>query len=110
DGSTNSLELEIDGTYQGADVRGDGTIRVVPQEEQQRIRYLVTDPDGLQSAGYIWVPGTAKQAPVWVGEPLEVQAGSEVSVDLADPNNVRVRPGAQPAQITDPDQVSAQHS
>ncbi|WP_394215656.1 Ig-like domain-containing protein [Brachybacterium vulturis] len=110
DGSTNDLELELDGTSDGAELREDGTIRIVPQEEQQRIRYLITDIDDLESAGYIWVPGTAKQAPVWVGPPLRVQAGSEGSIDLADPNNVRVRPGAESVQITDPGLVSAQHS
>lgn len=111
DGSTNDLEVEIDGTYEGVELRGeDGTVRIVPQEEQQRIRYIITDVDGLESAGYIWVPGTAKQAPVWVGDPLKVQAGSEGTIDLADPNNVRVRPGAEAVQITDPDLVTAPHS
>ena len=111
DGSTNDLALELDGIYEGVEVRGDdGTIRIVPQEEQQRIRYTITDVDDLASAGYIWVPGTAKQAPVWVGQPLEVQAGSEGTIDLADQNNVRVRPGAQSVQIIDPSLVSALHS
>ncbi|ATG53163.1 hypothetical protein CFK38_08125 [Brachybacterium vulturis] len=110
DGSTNDLELEIDGTFEGAELREDGTIRIVPQEQQQRIRYLITDVDDLESAGYIWVPGTAKQAPVWVGPPLTVQAGSEGTIDLADPNNVRVRPGAESVQITDPSLVTALHS
>ncbi|WP_245822868.1 fibronectin type III domain-containing protein [Brachybacterium avium] len=111
DGSTNDLEVAIDGTYEDVELRGeDGTVRVVPQEEQQRIRYIITDVDGLESAGYIWVPGTAKQAPVWVGPPLEVQAGSEGTIDLADPNNVRVRPGAESVQITDPGRVTAVHS
>ena len=111
DGSTNELELALDGTFEGAELReDDGTVRIVPQEEQQRIRYTITDVDGLESAGYIWVPGTAKQAPVWVGPPLTVQAGSEGTVDLADPNNVRVRPGAESVQITDPSLVSAAHS
>src|SRR5699024_6448596 len=55
DGSTNDLEVEIDGTYEGVELRGeDGTVRIVPQEEQQRIRYTITDVDGLESAGYIW--------------------------------------------------------
>ena len=57
----------------------------------------------------MWVPGTAKQAPVWVGEPVKVQAGSEATIDLADPQNVRVRPGAEGVQITDPSLVTAGH-
>ena len=101
DGSTNDLEVALDGSYEGVDLREDGTLKIVPQEEQQRIRYIITDQDDQSSAGYVWVPGTAKQAPVWVGEPVKVQAGSEGTVDLADPSNVRVRPGAH-AQVTDP--------
>lgn len=111
DGSTKDLLVTLDEPVEGVEMLDDeGTVRILPQEEQQRIRYTITDVDKLVSAGYIWVPGTAKQAPVWVGQPLQVQAGSEVSVDLADPSNVRVRPGAQPARITDLSLVSAQHS
>jgi hypothetical protein len=110
DGSTNDLEVELDGTYEGVEKREDGTLRIVPQEEQQRIRYIITDQDEQSSAGYVWVPGTAKQAPVWVGEPIEVQAGAEASIDLADPSNVRVRPGAEAVQITDPSLVTANHA
>lgn len=110
DGSTKDLTVELDGSYEGVELREDNTVRITPQEEQQRIRYKVTDQDDQWSAGYIWVPGTAKQAPVWVGPPLEVQAGSEGKLNLADPNNVRVRPGAQAARITDPELVTASHS
>lgn len=111
DGSTKDLTVELDEPTGGVELLDEeGTVRILPQEEQQRIRYTITDVDELASAGYIWVPGTAKQAPVWVGQPLQVQVGSEVSVDLADPSNVRVRPGAEPARITDLSLVSAQHS
>ena len=110
DGSTRDLEVELDGSYEGAELREDGTLRITPQEEQQRLRYIITDQDDLSSAGYVWVPGTAKQAPVWVGDAVEVQAGAEASIDLADPRNVRVRPGAEAVQITDPSLVTATHS
>ena len=110
DGSTKDLTIELDGSYEGVELREDDTVRITPQEEQQRIRYTVTDQDDQWSAGYIWVPGTAKQAPVWVGPPLMVQAGSEGKIDLADPNNVRVRPGAEAARISDPELVTASHS
>ena len=110
DGSTRDLVVELEGSPEGVQLMDDeGTVRITPQEEQQRLRYTITDVDDQSSAGYIWVPGTAKQAPVWVGEPIEVQEGSEATIDLSDPNNVRVRPGAQPAQITEPGMVSAQH-
>ena len=110
DGSTRDLEVELDGSYEGIELREDGNLRITPQEEQQRVRYIITDQDDKSSAGYVWVPGTAKQAPVWVGDPVQVQAGAEASIDLADPENVRVRPGAEAAQITDPSLVSAPHS
>jgi hypothetical protein len=110
DGSTRDLQVELDGSYEGVELREDGTLRITPQEEQQRLRYIITDQDDLSSAGYVWVPGTAKQAPVWVGEAVEVQAGAEVSIDLADPQKVRVRPGAEAARITDPSLVTATHS
>jgi hypothetical protein len=32
DGSTNDLEVELDGTYEGVEKREDGTLRIVPQE------------------------------------------------------------------------------
>src|SRR5690625_7341958 len=83
---------------------------MTPQDEQQRIRYIIEDADELTSAGYIWVPGRAQQAPVWVGDPVEVQAGAETTIALADPDNVRVRPGAQQALVTDPELLSAPHT
>ncbi|WP_246954780.1 Ig-like domain-containing protein [Brachybacterium sp. Marseille-Q7125] len=110
DGSTNDLTVTLEGAPEGVtEGEGHGTFRIVPQEEQQRLRYVIEDPDGLTSAGYIWVPGTAKQAPVWVGDPLQVQSGSEATVDLASSDNVRVRPGAQAARIENLDTVTAEH-
>ncbi|MBP2383463.1 Ig-like domain-containing protein [Brachybacterium sacelli] len=110
DGSTSDLEVTLEGDPEGATLRGDDTVRVTPQEEQQRLRYVVEDVDGQKSAGYIWVPGTAEQAPKWVGDPIEVKAGSEAEIDLSDSDNVRLRPGAEGAQITDPSLVTAAHT
>ncbi|MFC7457020.1 Ig-like domain-containing protein [Brachybacterium sp. GCM10030267] len=110
DGSTSALKVSLDEAPEGTQLRDDGIVRVTPQEEQQRLRYIIEDVDGLTSAGYVWVPGTSKQAPVWVGEPIQVQGGAEATVDLSDSENVRVRPGAEPATITDPSLVTAAHS
>src|SRR5699024_1387829 len=107
DGSINDLDISLDDPPEGTEVTEDGVVMVTPQAEQQRIRYTIEDLDGLTSAGYIWVPGSAKQAPVWVGGTVEVQSGAETTVDLSDPSNVRVRPGGQPAQVTDPTTVTA---
>jgi hypothetical protein len=110
DGSTQDLLVTLEDPPEGASVDDSGVVTVPPLPEQQRIRYIIEDLDGLTSAGYIWVPGTEKQAPVWVGGTLEAQAGAETTIDISDPSNVRVRPGGQPAQITDADTVSAAHS
>lgn len=111
DGATTDLEVTLpDGAPEGTQARDDGTVRVTPREEQQRIRYRVEDPDGLEAYGYIWVPGTAKQPPVWVGEPVTVDFEGEASIDLSSPENVRVRPGAEAATITDAESVSADHA
>ena len=110
DGSTQDLVVTLEDPPEGASVDESGVVTVPPLPEQQRIRYIIEDLDGLTSAGYIWVPGTEKQAPVWVGGTIEAQAGAETTIDLSDPSNIRVRPGGQPAQITDAGTVSAGHT
>ena len=111
DGASTDLEVSLpDGAPEGTQVRDDGVVRVVPQEQQQRIRYRVEDPDGLDAYGYIWVPGTGKQPPVWVGGTIEVPYGGAATIDLSDAKNVRVRPGAEAATVADPSTVGADHS
>ncbi|MFC0676123.1 Ig-like domain-containing protein [Brachybacterium hainanense] len=110
DGSVDELAVALIDPPEGVSADEQGHVRVTPQEEQQRIRYTVTDVDGLEAAGYIWVPGTAKQAPIWVGGPLEVDFGGELTIPLDDPETVRVRPGAGTVSIADPEGVSANRS
>lgn len=110
DGSVADLTVTLEGSPEGVEVVEGGVVRITPQDEQQRYRYQIEDVDQRTSNGYIWVPGKAKQAPVWVGEPIQVQAGTEAMIDLSDPQNIRVRPGAQPAKVTDPDLVTAAHT
>ncbi|MBM7501397.1 Ig-like domain-containing protein [Brachybacterium muris] len=107
DGSTANLTVTLEGSPEGVEIVEGGIVRVTPQDEQQRYRYEIQDADDRTSNGYIWVPGRAKQAPVWVGETIQVQAGSETTIDLSDPQNIRVRPGAESARVTDPDLVVA---
>ena len=109
DGSVADLEVSLDTAAEGASLDG-RILTLTPAEEQQRLRYTITDLDGQTSSGYVWVPGTSRIAPVWAGEPLEVVAGGEKSIDLADPANVRVRPGADGARIVDPSTVTAGHT
>lgn len=110
DGSVNDLVAELENAPEGTSIDADNIVSVTPQDEQQRIRYTITDIDGLSSAGYIWVPGRAKQAPVWVGGTVTAQSDTDSVIDLGDPSNVRVRPGAQPARVTDPSRVQADHN
>ncbi|WP_240613450.1 Ig-like domain-containing protein [Brachybacterium endophyticum] len=112
DGSAKDLDLEIEGNPDGVRIADEkrGIVRVTPREDPFRVRYTATDLDDHSASGYIWVPGTSKQAPAWVGDPITVQAGTETNIDLGDSDLVRVRPGGQSPVITDPDTVSAQHS
>ena len=109
DGATDQLEVALAPTAD-ATLRGKGVVRVNIGDQQQRIRYTITDIDGLSSAGYIWVPGRAKQVPVWVGDTVTVRDGATTEIDLASPRNVRVRPGGQTVRITDPDTATAAHA
>ncbi|MGY5765854.1 Ig-like domain-containing protein [Brachybacterium sp. DNPG3] len=110
DGSTSDLTVTLPDAVEGAEVVDGTRIVVTPQDDLQRIRYRIEDLDGLDSYGYIWVPGLAKQAPTWVGGTLEVGSGEELAIDLSDTGLVRVRPGGQPAVVTDPSAASAVHS
>lgn len=112
DGSVKDLQLAIDGSPEGVQIVDEdrGIVRVTPREEAFRIRYTATDLDDHSAAGYIWVPGTSKQAPTWVGKPITVQAGTESKIPLDDTDNVRVRPGGQSPVITDPATVKAKHA
>ncbi|HIY23915.1 MAG TPA: tandem-95 repeat protein [Candidatus Brachybacterium merdigallinarum] len=110
DGSAALLEVELPDGPGGASVDEDGIVTVTPTESVQQIRYTVTDVDGLSAAGYVWVPGTARVAPVWVGGTVEVVEGNQTQIDLSDPSNVRVRPGAQDVRISDPSATTAEHS
>ncbi len=110
DGSTHALTVALDEAPEGVELTGDGRVLMAPPAELTRIRYTITDPDDLTAAGYVWVPGTAKQAPVWVGETVKAQDGASVTINLADPANVRVRPGAQPAKVVDAYEVRAENS
>lgn len=108
DGTVDDLEVELVDPPANVTLR-DGVVEVDPQDDAQRIGYTVTDVDGLSSTGYVWVPGRAMQAPVWTGGTVEVRAGATATIDLGDPQAVRVRPGGNAVTITDPGTVTAAH-
>lgn len=110
DGSISDLTVRMEDGADGSLLSDDGILTVIPGEEQQRLRYTITDRDEQTSSGYVWVPGTARIPPVWVGGTLEVVSGSELSIDLADSSLVRVRPGAQHARVLDDDAAQADHT
>lgn len=111
DGSVEGLVPVLeDGGPEGAEVLPTGIVHVPKADEQQRIRYTITDQDGKSSSAFIWVPGRNSQIPRWVGGPVQARAGQPVDIDLRDPENVRVRAGAAGTTITDLTAAKAAHN
>lgn len=110
DGSVEDLEVTLDPSATGATVGPDQSLSIPLAEKQQRVRYTVTDQDGGASAAFVWIPGSAAQAPQWIGEPVQVRSGESVDIDLRDDSLVRVRTGAAGATIADATSASASHN
>lgn len=110
DGSTEDLTVSLDAAPEGAEVSESGEVTLPVTADQQRVRYTITDQDDNATSAFIWAPGSASQAPQWVGEPVEARAGEPVDIDLRDPDLVRVRSGAPGATITDASSARAENS
>lgn len=109
DGSVEKLTPRLIDPPAGATVTSDGEVRLHKADDQQRVKYTITDQDGQTSSAFIWVPGRTAQAPQWVGDPIRAQAGKPVTIDLRDPKLVRVRAGTDGATIIEPEQTQARH-
>ncbi|MCC3277282.1 Ig-like domain-containing protein [Arthrobacter sp. zg-Y20] len=104
DGLADDMSVRIMGDYPSASVSG-GKVRVDLTNEAQIIPYTAEDQDGGTSSAIIWVPGLSTQYPMLrEGEPLEVQAGSTLDLNLK--SLVVVRNGRTP-RITTAEHVRA---
>ncbi|WP_307081727.1 Ig-like domain-containing protein [Arthrobacter agilis] len=104
DGAFDELAITFPENTEGVSA-ADGLVTVTLQQDAQLVPYQVTDPDGLSSVAFIRVPGLRDQRPALRDtEPLEVQTGEELLLDLTD--LVVVREGRTPV-ITEDSGVSA---
>lgn len=110
DGHVDDLTIALEGAPDGAEVSETGEVRIPVAPGQQRVRYTITDQDDKTSSAFVWVPGSASQAPQWIGEPVQARAGQPVDIDLRDPKQVQVRSGASGVTITDPASARAENS
>nr|WP_314845655.1 Ig-like domain-containing protein [uncultured Microbacterium sp.] len=106
DGTTESLEVELG---DGAEVAEGGKVQVTVTEEQQLIRYTLTDLDGLEASAFIFVPAISGLRPALKDstKPVEVMSGETISLPLSD---YVVVAGGGTARITEHAKVSAIHA
>ncbi|WP_344881859.1 Ig-like domain-containing protein [Zhihengliuella alba] len=104
DGRADQLEIGLPDDPDSARVTEEGlSVRVL--EDAQVIAYTVTDPDGLSSTAFVYVPGVGAARPILRTDlNLEVKAGEALPLNLED--LVLVRDGRSPRLTTD-DKVSS---
>ncbi len=105
DGVAEDLTVTVNSAkYEGVSV-ADGVVKVELTDTPRAIPYTVEDIDGGLGTALIWVPGRGQQHPVLTEKgPIDVAAGKELTLDLAD--YVRVREGRTP-RLTVQENVSA---
>ncbi|MCM3778156.1 Ig-like domain-containing protein [Microbacterium hydrocarbonoxydans] len=105
DGTTDALDVTLGA---GATQLDNGLVRVTVQEEQQLIRYTLTDRDGLEASAFIFVPGESGLRPtVDVTKPVEVISGETKALPLSEYVTVA---GGGTARITEHAKVTAVHA
>jgi large repetitive protein len=105
DGTTDGLKVALG---EGATALENGKVRVTVQEEQQLIRYTLTDRDGLEASAFIFVPAESGLRPtVDVTKPVQVVSGETKKLPLSEYVTVA---GGGTARITEHAKVSAVHS
>lgn len=106
DGVAQQLTVTTDSP--NATVSTTGVLKVTPTPKPQLIMYTVTDIDRQSTSAVVFVPGTDDMLPtVKTMAPLEVVAGKELRIALADV--VLVRPDHTP-RVAEADSVRASHS
>ncbi|WP_144876460.1 Ig-like domain-containing protein [Microbacterium sp. 1.5R] len=105
DGTTESLDVTLGA---GATQLDNGLVQVTVQEEQQLIRYTLTDRDGLEGSAFIFVPAVSGLRPaVDLTKPVEVVSGETKALPLSEYVTVA---GGGTARITEHAKVSAVHA
>lgn len=98
-------KLKVSSKSPGVTVQGT-VLLVKPEPTRRLVVYTVTDEDGLTGSAIVSVPGTQRFRPRLDDTklPLQVRAGAELTIDLAD--YVLTREGRTP-RLTDPEKVKA---
>ncbi|SEC23115.1 Fibronectin type III domain-containing protein [Microbacterium hydrocarbonoxydans] len=105
DGTTDALEVTLG---DGATALDNGSVRVTVEEEQQLIRYTLTDRDGLEASAFIFVPAISGLRPmVDLTKPVEVISGETKVLPLSEYVTVA---GGGTARITEHAKVTAVYS
>ena len=105
DGTTDALDVTLGA---GATQLDNGLVQVTVQEEQQLIRYTLTDRDGLEASAFIFVPAESGLRPtVDLTKPVEVISGETKALPLSEYVTVA---GGGTARITEHAKVSAVHA
>ncbi|WP_242684845.1 Ig-like domain-containing protein [Microbacterium sp. SD291] len=105
DGTTDALDVEV---AEGGTMLENGKVRVTVGEEQQLIRYTLTDQDGLSASAFIFVPAQEGLRPTLDStKPVEVVSGETKELALSEYVTVA---GGGDVVITEHAKVSAVHS
>jgi hypothetical protein len=101
-------ELEVTVSDAGARVLGDGQVRVTLGDENQLIRYTISDRDGNEASAFIHAPALSALPPtLTTTKPIEVDSGETVELPLDD--HVRAAGGGR-VVITEAAKVTAAHN
>lgn len=104
DGTVADLEVSV---ADGAQVRADGTVRVVLGESAQLLTYTITDRDGQSASAFIHVPALSALVPsLSSSSGVEVRSGETIQIPLAE--HVRAA-GGRAVVITEAGKVTAAH-
>ncbi|WP_051138669.1 Ig-like domain-containing protein [Agromyces italicus] len=101
----------VDGYRDGAEVRGDGSIRITVEDRRRIVPFMVSHPDDptITAHAFVWVPGRDDALPQLRADApdVEVRSGEAVELELAD---FVIAASGRPVRLTDEASVLASHS
>ncbi|MFF2390688.1 Ig-like domain-containing protein [Agromyces sp. NPDC058104] len=112
DGDERELGVDlVDGYRAGAEVLGDGSIRVAVEDRRRIIPFVVSHPEDPEVTAYafVWVPGRDDALPQLRADApdVEVRSGESIELELDD---YVIAASGRPVRITDEASVLASHS